>query len=250
MATALSVRVAERRFYLGTAVVMFAAVVWGFSRTFYLQSWFPEAAAQAAPEPFFFYVHGVSFTAWMLLSVAQPTLISSRRIALHRTVGWFGVGLAAVVSVVGVMAGLIAARRPGGFIGIAIPPLQFLVVPLGDIALFAAFVVLAVVWRRDTQAHKRFMLLATIGLLDAAVVRWPLGDMNATVFGTLWTRTDLVVDLFLVPLVVWDLASRGRLHRVTVIGGAAVIASQPLRMMLSETSAWLRFAEWSVALLG
>jgi hypothetical protein len=55
--------------------------------------------------------------------------------------------------------------------------------------------------------------------------------------------------LFLVPLVVWDLASRGRLHRVTVIGGAAVIASQPLRMMLSETSAWLRFAEWTVALL-
>ena len=40
-------RVAERRFYTGTAFIMLAAVFLGFSRTFFLKHWFPEAAALA-----------------------------------------------------------------------------------------------------------------------------------------------------------------------------------------------------------
>lgn len=243
-------RVAERRFYTGTAFIMLAAVFLGFSRTFFLKHWFPGAAVLAPSEPFFFYVHGVCFTAWILLVVVQPLLVANRRVDLHRTLGWFGVGLAAAVVAVGAVGALIAARRPGGFIGVSLPPLQFLVVPLGDVALFTVFIVLAVVQRRDAQSHKRYMLLATIALLDAAVVRWPFGDMTAGVVGPLWTRTDLCVDLFLVPMVIWDIVSRGRVHRVTLIGGLAVIASQPLRLMLSETNAWLRFAGWAVGLLG
>jgi uncharacterized membrane protein YozB (DUF420 family) len=247
---ARSHRVAERRFYTGTAFLMLASVFLGFSRTFFLKHWFPEAAVFAPPEPFFFYVHGVCFTAWILLMFVQPLLVASRRVDVHRTVGWFGVALAAAVIAVGTVGALIAARRPGGFIGVQVPPLQFLAAPLGDLALFTVFIVLAVVQRRDQQSHKRYMLLATIGLLDAAVIRWPFGDMTAGFAGTFWTRTDVCVDLFLVPMIIWDIVSRGRVHRVTLVGGLAVIASQPLRLMLSETNAWLRFAGWAVGLLG
>jgi hypothetical protein len=243
-------RAAERRFYTGTAVLMLAAVFLGFARTFFLRPWFPEAVALAPPEPFFVYVHGVCFTAWFLLLIVQSVLVGIRRVDLHRALGWFGVGLAVAVVAVGTVGALMAARRPGGFIGVGVPPLSFLVIPLGDVALFAIFFMLAVVRRRDTQSHKRFMLLATIGLLDAAVVRWPLGDMNAGIAGPYWTRTDLGVDLFLVPMVVWDIVSRGRVHRVTLLGGLAVIASHPLRFVLSQTSAWLAFASWAVGLLG
>jgi hypothetical protein len=236
----------ERRFYTGMALLVLASVFLGFARTYFLKPWFPGAQQFAPPEPFFFYVHGVSFTAWILLLVLQPLLVASKRVDLHRVVGWFGAGLAVVVVVVGTMGALMAARRPGGFIGVTMPPLQFLTVPLADLALFAVFVVFAIVKRRDTQGHKRFMLLATIGLLDAAVVRWPFGDMNAAVAGSLFTRADIGVDLFLVPMIVWDLLSRGRVHRVTLFGGLAVIASQPLRLMLSGTDLWMSFASWAV----
>ena len=57
------------------------------------------------------------------------------------------------------------------------------------------------------------------------------------------------MDLFLVPMIIWDVVSRGRVHRVTVIGGLAVIASQPLRVMVSETHAWLNVAGWAIGLL-
>jgi hypothetical protein len=252
MAPPISARsplVAERRFYTGMALLMLAAMFLGFSRTYFLNPWFPEVAHMLPPESFFFSVHGVSVTAWFLLLVVQSALVANGRLARHRSLGWFGAGLAAVVVVAGTIGALIAARRPGGFIGVPVPPLQFLVVPLAILALFALFITLAIVWRRDRQGHKRLMLLATIALLDAAVVRWPFADMSAPIV-TLFTRTDLAVDLFLVPMIIWDLASRGRVHPVTLIGGLAIVASQPLRLLLAETTLWMNFARWAVSLLG
>ena len=66
--------VAERRFYIGMSLIVLASVFLGFARTYFLKWWFPDAASLAPPEPFFFYVHGVCFTAWMLLLVVQPAL--------------------------------------------------------------------------------------------------------------------------------------------------------------------------------
>src|SRR6185503_17177357 len=57
-------------------------------------------------------------------------------------------------------------------------------------------------------------------------------------------------SLFLVPMIIWDIVSRGRVHRVTLIGGLAVIASQPLRVLLSETTIWMRVAGWAIQLVG
>jgi hypothetical protein len=242
----VNTRLAERRFFSGMALVMLLAVVVGFARTYFFRPWFADAANFSPPEPYFFYVHGVSFVAWMILLAVQPLLVAGRRLQLHRTIGWFGAGLAAVMVAVGLVGAVMAARRPGGFIGVPVNPLEFLVVPLADLALFGVFVCLAVLRRNDAQSHKRLMLLATIGLIDAAVVRLPLGDMNAWVVDGMWTRTDVGVDLFLGPLVLWDFATRGRLHPWTLIGGLAVIASQPLRLVLGASDVWMQFAAWLV----
>jgi len=51
-------------------------------------------------------------------------------------------------------------------------------------------------------------------------------------------------------MIIWDIVSRGRVHRVTLIGGLAVIASQPLRVLLSETTIWMRVAGWAIQLVG
>jgi len=145
---------------------------------------------------------------------------------------------------------LIAAARPTGFTGVPVPPLQFLVVPLTTISLFAVFVTLALLNTRNPQAHKRFMLLASIAMVEAAVVRWPFAVMTAQLPVPGFSVTELCVDLFLVPIVAWDLVSRGRLHPVTLWGGLAIVASQPARFLLSGTDAWMAFAAWAVGLVG
>lgn len=235
-------RPAERLFYTGIAIAMFATVFLGFARSFFLRPWFPEVPAPTEPV---FFVHGLAFTAWLVLLVVQPALVAAHRTDLHRKLGWTGAGLAVAMVALGTFGALVAARRPTGFVGIPLPPLQFLAVPLFDMALFATFVALAVAKRRDTQSHKRLMMLASVNLLAAGIARWPFAMMQAgppVYFG--------LSDLFIVALVVWDLASRGRLHPVTLWGGLAIVVSQPLRLVLMDTGAWLAFAGWAVGLIG
>ena len=232
----------ERRFYTGMALALLAVVFVGFARSFFLRPWFPDY--RAARETIF-YVHGGVFTTWFLLLVVQPSLIALGRTDLHRALGRFGAVLAAVMIVFGTFVSLVASARSGGFINVPIPPLKFLAVPLFDMVLFALFVGLAIAKRNVAQAHKRLMLLASISIVMAAVVRVPLPFMKSSgplgFFG--------VTDLFLVALVIWDFATRRRLHPVTLWGGLLLIVSMPLRRWLSGTDYWLRFAEWAVGIV-
>ena len=59
-----------------------------------------------------------------------------------------------------------------------------------------------------------------------------------------------VADLFVIALAIWDFRARGRLHPVTLWGGLLIIASQPLRLVVSSTEGWLVFAQWATVLLG
>ncbi len=240
---------AERRFFAAMSVVFLGAVVLGFGRTFFFKPWFPEARELAPPENFFFF-HGLVAAAWFVLLIVQATLVSTGNVRRHRQLGQYGVGLAVIVVVLGLVGALLAAGRPSGFMGVPVPPLQFLVVPLASITLFAAFVALAIARRSDPQSHKRYMLLASISMIEAAVARWPLAAMvmPSPIPGLgMW---ELVTCLFLVPIIAWDLARRGRLHAVTLWGGLALIAVMLLRFPLASTDAWQGFARWAVGLMG
>jgi uncharacterized membrane protein YozB (DUF420 family) len=231
----------ERLFFTGMAITMLVVVFAGFARSFYLRSMFPE---WHRPAESVFYVHGTVFSAWVILLITQASLVMTGRRDVHRKLGVAGAVLAALMVVLGTVAALVAARRPTGFVDVPVPPLQFLAIPLFALAQFALFAGLAIAWRRDLQAHKRLMLLATIMLCGAAVARLPLvsnwGPLGY--FG--------VTDLLLVPLIVWDLRTRGRLHPVTLWGGLLIIALEPLQLMLSGTEGWIAFARWATGLLG
>jgi uncharacterized membrane protein YozB (DUF420 family) len=234
-------RAAEHRFFTGMAVALLIVVLVGFARSFFLRPLFPDLPS---PAENVFYVHGVLFAAWIALLVGQTSLVATGRIATHRRLGAAGALLAVVMVTVGAYASLIAARRPEGFIGVPVPPLQFLAIPVFDLLLFTLFVGLALVTRRDAQSHKRWMMLASIGLVTAAIARWPgVLELGPPAFFGL-------TDLFIVALGVWDYRSRGRLHAVTLWGGLLFIVSQPLRLLVSGTDAWLAFARWATGLLG
>jgi hypothetical protein len=52
-------------------------------------------------------VHGLLFTAWVLLFLLQAMLVATRRVKLHMRLGIAGAALPAVMVVVGVAAGVI-----------------------------------------------------------------------------------------------------------------------------------------------
>jgi len=228
----------ERRFYTGMALAILAAVFVGFADTYYLMHFFPAAAAHGAPEAYFFWVHGAVFTAWFVLLVVQAALLGVGRTDVHRLVGYGGAVLALAVVATGLHGALIAAARPTGFVDVPVPPAQFLIVPLLDMVLFAIFVALAIAKRADPQSHKRLLLLASIALLTAAIVRWPVDFGPALIVAGF-----VLTDLFIVPLAIRDWRTRGKLHPVTLWGGLAIVVSQPLRLVVSGTPAWQAVAE-------
>jgi hypothetical protein len=230
----------ERRFYTGMAIAILLSVLVGFGRSFFLRPLFPGHPSPSEP---LFYVHGMIFTLWILMFITQVSLVASSRTDLHRKIGPFGAVLVVAMVVLGIGGALTAAIRETGFTNIPAPPLQFLAVPLFDMILFPAFVAMAFIRRHDSQSHKRWMILATLNLITAAIARWPVVEN----LGPL--AYFAITDLFVIALVIWDIRSRGRLHRVTLVGGLLLIISQPLRLIISGTAGWLVFAQWATGLV-
>jgi hypothetical protein len=222
----------DRRFYSGMALLIAAIVFAGFSRTFYLSPWRDGPALSPLR-----IVHGLIFSAWIVLFVAQTALVAGGRRDIHRRLGVAGAVLAAAMLVVGTVLAIGNARE--GRAPPGVPPLPFLIIPLFDMLVFAPLVAAAVWYRRRPETHKRLMLIATISLMAAPVARLPTALAAA---GPLFYFG--VVDLLLLTGVLYDLATRRKVHPVYVWGGLAILASQVIRLALSGTGAWLAVATW------
>ena len=229
----------DRVFYTGLAAAMALTVVVGFGQTYYfrLLSGTPATLTGGSITPTL-HVHGIVFSAWVLLFLVQTLLIASRRVQVHRRLGYASIALAATMIVVGLRTAIESAAR-----GAAPPgadPLTFLVVPVFDIVLFTGFVTAALLKRRDKEAHKRLMVLAYVSIITAAIARFPgilpLGPL--VFFGLSF--------LFAVAGMVYDWTSRGRIHRVYAYGAPIIALSVPLRLGISGTPVWQSFARWLV----
>ena len=220
----------DRIFYGGVAVSMAVMAIVGFAPTFYLRllSGGPMTTF-AGGRPFtpLVYIHGALFTAWVALFVVQTTLIAARRVALHRRMGVGGALLAAAMIAVATMTALAAAKRGSGPPGI--PPLAFLAIPLFDMMMFTTFITAALALRRNKEAHKRLMLLAYVSIMGAPAARLP-GVLPLGPFAFYG-----IAFVFLAAGIVYDLASRRRVHPAYLWGGTLLVASVPLRLVFSGT---------------
>src|SRR4051812_21587124 len=224
-----------RRFYGGMAIAFAITVFAGFARTYFL-----KAHYGSPPLPALVHLHGAIFTAWVLFFLVQTTLVASGRTYLHRRIGIAGAVLAALVFVVGITVAIHRAQRPTSPIP-GVPSLVFLAVPLFDVGLFAVLVATALYFRHRLETHKRLMTLGMIALLPAPIARLPFDLLKAgppAFFG--------LADLFIVAMLVHDLVTRRKVHPATIWGGLLIVASQPLRLMLAGTPAWMAFASWLI----
>jgi hypothetical protein len=232
--SAVQERQRDRWFFTGMAMAIVITIFIGFAPSYYLKGVFG-----APPISTFLHLHGILFTSWILLFLTQTSLVAAGRTDVHRRLGLVAASLAVLMSVIGALAAVGAARRgftpPGGP-----PPLVFLAIPFGDIAVFGSLVGAALYLRRRSQTHKRLMLLGTIALLTPALARMPFIGSGGPLafFGA--------TDLFVVACLLYDRMSHGRVHPAFLWGSLFFIVSQPLRLAIAGTSAWLSFAEWLI----
>jgi energy-converting hydrogenase Eha subunit A len=237
MATRVQVAGPRSRWFYVFAAALIAAIIFaGFSRTFYLNSYFAKLHL-----PTLLLIHGIVFTSWILLLIVQTSLVAADRTDIHRQLGVLGGFLAALMVVVGMLAAIYSGRRgftpPNGP-----PPLVFLSVPVFDLVVFSSLVAAGLYYRNKPDTHKRLMLLSTLGILGPGVARLPIGWISAhglpAIFG--------IQDAVLVLCIAYDTAIHRRLHRAFLWGGLWIILSLPLRMAVASTTAWTSFAHWLI----
>jgi hypothetical protein len=219
------------------AIAVAGTVAAGFAPTYYLKPLFAGPAL-----PLFLHIHGALFTAWVLLFVAQTSLVTANRADLHRRLGVVGAVLAVTMIISGPAVAIESARLARPALGVLAhaSPLFVLVIPLGSVVVFAVLVGLGLYYRRRPDAHKRLMLLATLALLPPALARIQI--LNAVgpqaFFG--------VTVLFVVAVVAYDFRTRRRIHAVSLWGGLFLALSFPGRIAVGHTDAWFAFARWLV----
>jgi hypothetical protein len=241
---------ASDRFYARMAVVCLAVGILGFAPTY----WVPLLRGTLDVRPLA-HVHALLFYGWLLLLVRQSSLAASGQYVRHRASGLLGIALASGMFFVGIGMAIHSLKESIGD-GFEPAARAFTIVPISGIILFGILFALAIANVRDSEVHKRLMLVNTAGLLQAAVGRWfvlflapptppgvPLSP--PPVFVTV--MPGLVVDLLIVAGMVYDWRTRGRIHRVYWWAGGATLAVQLLRVPLSQTNVWLTMTHWLLA---
>jgi hypothetical protein len=223
-------RLPDRWIWVFTAALLVAIALAGFIPSS-IQKVQAVQAQQRLPFPWFLHIHAVAMGSWLLLLLAQTSLIGTGRRQLHTSLGIASLVLAPLVFVMMVvLAGLGLARSWTAPAAVPLAAISagfaFVLIVQGRcIVLFATFYIWAFRTRlTKPDTHKRMMVLATWSLIDAAIVRIPgSNDLAAALQlkAAGLTGYDIVHIFMLVtllPALMYDLIRHRRIHYAWVAG--------------------------------
>jgi hypothetical protein len=145
------------------------------------------------------------------------------------------------------------AQLPGQPAGAAHNVRAFSWVSISTILFIVPIFILAIVKLRDTESHKRLILLLTISMLGAPIARWfltflaPPGPPPVAVPGlplafappiAITIAPALVGDLLLLVAIAYDWRTRGKVHPVYAVGGAVMVLLQVTVVPVADSPLW------------
>jgi hypothetical protein len=211
-------------FFALIQLYMAACVFAGFAPSFYLKP------AHALSMHWVIHLHAGVMTLWIVFMAVQGVLPSRGRVRLHRTLGWWGAGVAALVMITGAMI-TVRGVHDGW------DPFQlgsgeaFAAIPFRDLSTFAVFFLIGLATRKSApEAHKRMMVLATLSVIPAGLAR--LGA---------FVPPEAIVVLNHAPIaamVAYDLFTQRRILTSTWLGSAFLVAMTPICIAMAKTQGW------------
>jgi len=204
----------SRYFYLSMSLVLAALVILGFSRTVNASLFHANP-----PRPLLLWVHGAVFSTWLVFFIAQSALVRARKVSVHRLLGWFGAGLAAVMVVLGFTIAVVMTRFDTVVLqqkGVD----AFLSIPFADMIIFGSCIAMAIYWRKKSEYHRRLVFIASCQLMDAAIGRFDFMFNHNLFFPAL----DCLIALGMVH----DWVVDKRVHKVYLYALPSLIVVQSL----------------------
>jgi len=208
----------HRYFYFSMSLLVAAIVVAGFKRTVNANLFHP-----AVPRPFILWIHASVFAGWVIFFICQSALVRIHKVSWHRSIGWFGAGLATVMVPLGIATAIIMARFDAVQLHLSDAD-AFLSIPFYGMIAFGVSIALAIYWRTKPELHRRLIFIATCGLMDAPLARFDyLFDHNLLYPG---------VDLLILLGVAHDLLVDRRVHKVYLCALPLLIVGQSLAVYM------------------
>ncbi len=212
------------------ALLILVTVLIGFAHTYFL-----AGMVRARLPNKLVHVHGAIFVSWILLLQVQVGLVATRHVKWHRRLGILGVVLAPLMVVFGVWTLIDSVQRHGVT---DLSPEMLLAGDLMQLLFFSIFVTWGLLARGDGAAHKRLMIFATLAILMPALSRWPYRFLAGLI--------PFLAFYLCYPalIVVFDLVSRKRLHRVTAWGSLLMALMIVIMLALPHATFWHHFTAW------
>ena len=223
-----------RKFYAGMAWLFVVVAFVGFA---------PRSLAIVGGTmpnpPLVVHLHAAVMASWTLLLALQATLSLVGRMDLHRRAGLASLLLGPAVLLVLIAVTIVRQNDAAGTPAAPIVN-NILFLQIRSILLFPTFFVWALMTRlTDPQTHKRMMLLATLMLLDAAIAR--MGWLPFNVFPNSYLAIHVYLLLLLVPALLYDALTLGRVHRAWLVGLALVLTWVVATEFIWGSSWWRGF---------
>ena len=221
-----------RHFFFGIGLFCILLAILGFA---------PSMVAYFIGEyhfPAIVHAHAVIMLGWLVLFTIQARLVQRGSLATHRRLGiatatwavlvWLAMGVATIVAL---------KRYDPDEMAFLVKPL---LIQLGTMVVFPAFVISAVIARRHAGWHKRLMALATFVLVQAALDRmhW-LPNEGLPMF---WHHGVRLYVLLLLPLAVFDIATLRRIHPATLTGAGVIVAMHGVVSFGWDNEGWNQIA--------
>jgi hypothetical protein len=179
--------------YLTGAI--FLIVIIGFYRTYF--GLFPKFENISSVVHF----HAIALILWSFLIIAQPLLIRYKKLSLHRVLGKFSYLLAPIIVFTTIALARHMFFERQGHITIT-QNLSRLFLPFSHMFLFSLFYILAIINKKPSYIHMRYMIVASFVVLAPAIARidfsWTGFKINTLILSYVFT------DLLIAILIVYD----------------------------------------------
>lgn len=224
----------DRRVIAAIVVVIWLAIILGFGIDMVKRA--HSGALDFAP---IVHLHVIAYTGWLVLLAAQVWLVRTRRLSIHKALGWAALVLIPAMLVTGPLT---------AYAGVAGNPympdkwISWLSVnytnALGSIVLLSA----GFLMRRNPAAHKRLMVMGTIAVTEPGFSRIWMDFLEARVgdgYVGFYISTYIGTLLLVLAVGVYDLATRRRLHPAYIAAVAWIFANEAVADWLFHQHFWL-----------